>query len=216
MKCVECGFEAESDFAFCPKCGSKLPAACPSCGSSCSTDFSFCPRCGARLTEAPGAPAEPPSPQVKPTSARESVSPYLDERARATERLMETDRRPVSVLFADLSGFTALSERLDPEDVRAFQSNLFTEMALAIEQYEGFVEKFVGDAVMAVFGAPLAHEDDPERALRAALAMQERMEGLNRQWERRLGAPVALHIGISTGAVVAGNLGSSHRVLPTP
>ncbi len=127
-----------------------------------------------------GAPAEPPSPQVKPTSARESVSPYLDERARATERLMETDRRPVSILFADLSGFTALSERLDPEDVRAFQSNLFTEMALAIEQYEGFVEKFVGDAVMAVFGAPLAHEDDPERALRAALAMQERMEGLNR------------------------------------
>ena len=209
MKCVECRFEAASDFSFCPQCGSKLLATCPSCGCPCSTDFSFCPRCGGRLTGASAAPEEPPSPQLKPTAARELVSPDLDEKARATERLAEADRRLVSVLFADLSGFTALSERLDPEDIRAFQSSLFTEMAMAIEHYEGFVEKFVGDAVMAVFGAPLAHEDDPERALRAALDMQERMEGLNRHWERRLGAPVALHIGVSTGAVVAGNLGST-------
>ncbi|MFQ5807143.1 MAG: adenylate/guanylate cyclase domain-containing protein [Phycisphaerae bacterium] len=114
----------------------------------------------------------------------------------------------MSVLFADLSGFTALSERLDPEDVRAFQSDLFHEMVSAIKHYEGFTEKFVGDAVMAAFGAPVAHEDDPERALHAALAMQERMEVLHRRWKRRLGKPLALHIGINTGAVVAGNLGS--------
>jgi adenylate cyclase len=115
----------------------------------------------------------------------------------------------VSVLFADLSGFTALSEPLDPEEVRAFQSDLFQEMASVIEHYEGFVEKFVGDAVMAVFGAPVAHEDDPERALRAALAMHAQMEGLNRRWESRLGIPLALHIGVNTGPVVAGNLGST-------
>jgi len=152
MKCAGCGFEAPSDFAFCPKCGARLAA--------------------------------------------EAGSP-------------EADRRPVSVLFADLSGFTALSERLDPEDVRAFQSDLFQEMASAIESYEGFVEKFVGDAVMAVFGAPVAHEDDPERALRAALAMHERMAPLNRRWERRVGKALALHIGIHTGPVVAGTLGST-------
>ena len=99
MKCVGCGFEAAPDFAFCPKCGSKLPAACPSCGAACSTDFSFCPRCGARLTEAPAAPAELPSPEVKPTLAREVVSPDLDEKTRAPEDLAETDRRPVTVLF---------------------------------------------------------------------------------------------------------------------
>jgi adenylate cyclase len=128
---------------------------------------------------------------------------------RAAEGSAEADRRTVSVLFADLSGFTALSERLDPEEVRAFQSDLFQEMASVIEHYKGFVEKFVGDAVMAVFGAPVAHEDDPERALRAALAMHERMEGLNRRWQSRLGTPLALHIGISTGPVVAGNLGST-------
>jgi len=98
--------------------------------------FAFCPRC--RKSLAPAPPATPaPS---------------------------ETDRRTVTVLFADLSGFTGLSERLDPEDVRALQSELFSEMAAAIERYGGFAEKYVGDAVMAVFGAPAAHEDDPERA----------------------------------------------------
>ncbi len=120
----------------------------------------------------------------------------------------EADRRLVTVLFADVSGFTALSERLDPEDVRAFQSDLFKMLAEAIEQYGGFVEKFVGDAVMAVFGAPFAHEDDPERALRVALAIVERMATLSGRWEARCGGPVALHLGVNTGPVVAGQLGA--------
>src|SRR4030095_16385858 len=77
------------------------------------------------------------------------------------------------------------------------------------ERYEGFVEKFVGDAVMAVFGAPRAHEDDPERGLRAALLMRERMEALSRRWERRGGRPLALHSGLNTGPVVAGRIGSA-------
>ena len=91
----------------------------------------------------------------------------------------EADRRQVTVLFADLSGFTSLSERLDPEEVRAFQNALFETLAQAIERFDGFVEKFVGDAVMAVFGAPVAHEDDPQRALDAALDMLERAAGLS-------------------------------------
>ena len=113
------------------------------------------------------------------------------------------------MLFADLAGFTALSEGLDPEDVRAIQGDLFREMSASIERYEGFVEKFVGDAVMAVFGAPRAHEDDPERGLRAALLMRDRMETLNLRWERRVGRPLALHIGVNTGPVVAGRIGST-------
>ena len=121
----------------------------------------------------------------------------------------EADRRPVTVLFADLSGFTALGERLDPEDVRVLQSDLFQKMASAVERYEGFVEKFVGDAMMAVFGAPVAHEDDPERALRAALAMRGQVTALNERWAGRLGRPLALHTGIHTGPVVAGTLGST-------
>ena len=159
---------------------------CSGCGFDAPADFAFCPKCGAKLAAAP-APAPPSSPTSAP----------------------DGDRRPVTVLFADLAGFTALSEGLDPEDVRAIQADLFREMSESIERYEGFVEKFVGDAVMAVFGAPRAHEDDPERGLRAALLMQERMGGLNRRWERRVGRPLALHIGINTGPVVAGRIGAT-------
>lgn len=186
MKCAGCGFEAQSDFIFCPKCGNELPAACPSCGSPCPSDFAFCPKCGVRL------PAVVPAEQ--PTRAAEGGT-------------AEADRRPVTVLFADLSGFTALSERLDPEEVRGLQSDLFQEMASVIDRYGGFVEKFAGDAVMAVFGAPVAHEDDPERAIRAALAMHERMATLNGRWEHRVGRRLALHMGVNTGPVLAGNLG---------
>ncbi|HEU4366842.1 MAG TPA: adenylate/guanylate cyclase domain-containing protein [Methylomirabilota bacterium] len=157
---------------------------CSGCGFEAAADFAFCPKCGARLA---GAPAPPPPPAATPAP--------------------DGDRRPVTVLFADLAGFTALSEGLDPEDVRAIQADLFREMSAAIERYEGFVEKFVGDAVMAVFGAPRAHEDDPERGLRAALLMRERMGALTRRWERRVGRPLALHIGVNTGPVVAGRIG---------
>jgi adenylate cyclase len=115
----------------------------------------------------------------------------------------------VTVLFADLSGFTALSERLDPEEIRAFQNALFETLARTIARYDGFVEKFVGDAVLAVFGAPVAHEDDPARACDAALNMLEGAAALGREWARRLGQPVALHMGIDTGPVVAGNLGGA-------
>jgi adenylate cyclase len=165
---------------------------CAGCGFDAPPDFAFCPKCG---TKFPSAPAAAPA----ALAAERSPAPTP----------LESDRRLVTVLFADLSGFTALSERLDPEDVRAFQSDLFREMAQAIERYEGFVEKFVGDAVMAVFGAPVAHDDDPERGLHAALAMQERMGGLNRRWSRRLGRSLALHVGLNTGPVVAGRIGAA-------
>jgi adenylate cyclase len=113
------------------------------------------------------------------------------------------------VLFADLAGFTALAERLDPEEVRSLQDDLFHEMSSAIARYDGFVEKFVGDAVMAVFGAPRAHEDDPERALHAALELHERAGALSQRWERRLGRSLALHVGVNTGPVVAGTIGAT-------
>ncbi len=119
----------------------------------------------------------------------------------------EADRREVTLVFADLTGFTALAERLDPETVRAFQNALFAAMARAVTHFDGFIEKFVGDAVMAVFGAPRAHEDDPVRALQAALEMLQHVEDLNAQWTPRLGRRVTLHIGVHSGPVVAGSLG---------
>src|SRR3990172_1058120 len=168
MTCPGCGFDPREDFAFCPKCGRKLPAACPACGFACASEFAFCPKCGAALATPPTAPPPrtaaqqpaPPPPAPPPRRAAQQPAP-----APAPAAVHDADRRPVTVLFADLSGFTALSERLDPEDVRAFQNDLFRTMAEEIQRFDGFVEKFVGDAVMAVFGAPVRSEDDPERAL---------------------------------------------------
>ena len=123
----------------------------------------------------------------------------------------EADRRPVTVVFADLAGFTALCEDLDPEDVRAVQTDLFETIRGALEPLGAFIEKFIGDAVVAVFGAPQAHEDDPERAMRAALEMHRRMEALNARWAPRLGCALALHVGVNTGRVVAGKIGSDAK-----
>lgn len=145
-------------------------------------------------------PAATPPSRALPAAA---TTPAPD----AAER--HADRRVVTVLFADLSGFTTLAERLDPEDVRAFQARLFETLGGVVARYDGFVEKFVGDAVLAVFGAPVAHEDDPERACDAALEMLDRARTLSLEWETRLGQAVVLHIGIHTGPVVAGQLGGA-------
>lgn len=132
----------------------------------------------------------------------------LADKARVARR-NEGERKQVTILFADLCGFTSICERTDPELIRAFQNDLFAEMAGVVYQHEGFVEKFVGDGIVSVFGAPLAHEDDPDRALRTALAMRSRMAQINARWAARLGMPLSLHIGVNTGSVVTGDLGST-------
>lgn len=206
MACIGCGFELSPGFAFCPRCGRRQPTPCTACGFSCEADFAFCPRCGATL--GPGVAAALPDGAA--ARAGSSPPPLASAEAPPSARPDapgEADRRQVTVLFADVSGFTALAERLDPEEVRAFQNALFESLARAVARYDGFVEKFVGDAVMAVFGAPVAHEDDPERALRAALDMLERSARLSDQWAERLGRPVSLHIAVHTGPVVAGSFG---------
>src|SRR5712691_2172389 len=170
MICAGCGFEAPSDFAFCPKCGSRL--AVTSTGRPVFR------------------PAQAPSPAPGTAPPGEA----------------EADRRPVTVLFADLSGFTALSERLDPEDVRALQTDLFEEMSGAIARFDGFVEKFIGDAVMGVFGAPVAHEDDPERAVRAALAVLDSIAEL-----KRADPAIAVRVAVNTGEAVV-SFGSGPQI----
>ncbi|MEY2479339.1 MAG: hypothetical protein QOI04_266 [Verrucomicrobiota bacterium] len=122
------------------------------------------------------------------------------------------ERRQVTVVFADISGFTALSERLDPEEVASFVNDCMKELVEAVYQYEGIVDKFIGDCIMAVFGAPIALEDDAERALRASLGMKERLEAFNRRWVAKLEEPLSLHIGVNSGTVIAGNVGNDLRM----
>jgi adenylate cyclase len=135
--------------------------------------------------------------------ASAAVAPLV---AEANALRPRADRRHATILFVDLCGFTALSERLDPEEVRMFQNALFETLAEAITRFDGFVAKFMGDAVLAIFGAPVAHEDDPERALDSALDMLARSARVSELWAARLGQPVTLHIAVHTGPVVAGSL----------
>jgi len=216
MNCVGCAFEIESGFAFCPKCGAKQPKACSGCGFLCAPDFAFCPRCGTSVgaaaasspTSTPASvagkpPAVPPGPNgVNGTAALERAAPPPREAADA-----EADRRTVTVLFADLSGFTALSEKLDPEVMQALQNELFGELTAAVQGFGGFVDKFIGDALLALFGAPVAHEDDPERALGAALDMLARTARVGERSAAFAGLPLELHIGVNTGPVVTGGFG---------
>ena len=208
MNCVGCGFAIQAEFAFCPKCGARQPTRCAGCGYTCPADFAFCPKCGQPLGPTP-QPNEAFPAARPPSAATQPLRPVPVTPAPTKPALAgEADRRTVTVLFADLSGFTTISEKLDPEVMQALQNELFEELTAAVQEFGGFVDKFVGDALLALFGAPHAHEDDPERALRAAHAMIERTAGLDARWRERAGLPLTLHIGINTGPVVAGGFGA--------
>ncbi|MGY3391697.1 putative ATPase/class 3 adenylate cyclase [Bradyrhizobium sp. USDA 3311] len=215
MNCSCCGLEVQSGFAFCPKCGTRQPNACPGCGFPCAPDFAYCPKCGAFVSETPtgGQASARTSPTTLPIrSSSPPLAPAEEAQAAFRPQLdkidSEANRRTITVLFADLSGFTAMSERLDPEVMQTLQNGLFEELTAAVQSFGGFVDKFIGDALLALFGAPAAHEDDPERAVRAALDMIDRTARLSERAKAYAGSPLLLHVGINTGHVVAGGLGA--------
>src|SRR5437870_2890507 len=182
MLCRSCGTENPEGKKFCGECGSPLALSCPACGSPNPPGMKFCGDCGATLGAAPqGAPT--------PAVPREAST---------------AERRLVSVLFADLVGFTPLSESRDAEEVRELLSRYFEQARTVIERYGGTVEKFIGDAVMAVWGAPIAREDDAERAVRAALDLVGVVAALGQE----VGAPeLRARAGVLTGeaAVMPGS-----------
>ncbi len=141
MKCPKCQFENPDDNKFCRKCGAEIILTCSKCGNEMQTDDKFCGKCGQKI-----------------------VADADEDKAQLTT---DSERKHVTVLFSDLSGYTAMSEKLDPEEVKEIMNRVFEQIKRVIQKYEGFIEKFVGDAVMAIFGVPQAHEDDPIRAIRA-------------------------------------------------
>jgi class 3 adenylate cyclase/tetratricopeptide (TPR) repeat protein len=170
MQCATCGTENRADRRFCSQCGNALAVTCPSCGTANEPSDRFCGGCGAALGDG---------------AAARSASPVAAE------------RRLVSVLFADLVGFTTLAERRDPEAVRDILSRYFDRCRTLIEQHGGVVEKFIGDAVMAVWGTPVAREDDAERSVRAALALTQAVSALGEQ----VGMPgLRVRAGVLTGS----------------
>src|SRR5581483_10696876 len=170
MVCSSCGHENPSGAKFCAECGSALTLSCPSCGHAYRAGDRFCVECGTALAAAPPPAAAPAAPVA--------------------------ERRLVSVLFADLVGFTPLSESRDPEEVRELLSRYFDTCRRLVELYGGVVEKFIGDAVMAVWGTPTAREDDAERAVRTALDLVAAVSALGDE----IGAPeLRARAGVLTG-----------------
>jgi class 3 adenylate cyclase/tetratricopeptide (TPR) repeat protein len=196
---------------FCMACGATLQRSCPECGAAALPEARFCVACGAALQSdvdpaEPGASLAARAPVTPPGAARPAHDGGAESRT-------PEERRTVTVLFADLSGYTAIAERLDPEAVKALVDRCLGRLGEEVVRVGGRVDKYMGDNVMAIFGAPIAHEDDPERAVRAAVGMQAAMGGLNQRLLADHGAEFALRVGVNTGEVLAGRVGDAYTVI---
>jgi len=190
---------------------------CRSCFATIPDTSRFCPNCGTPVLEEAPPVLIPSAPVGRPSVdgfalIRNYIPKELAERILAAGKQIESERRLVTVLFADVTGFTALSEKLDIEDVSAVLNDCFSGLVGTILKYEGTIDKFIGDGIMAIFGAPLAHENDPERAARCALEMMHEIERFNRETSINLPTPLGLHVGLHSGMVIAGNVGSDLRM----
>ncbi|MCK4777344.1 MAG: AAA family ATPase, partial [Actinomycetia bacterium] len=181
MKCSKCNTENNKNRTFCRECGNKLQQICTKCGFKNLPEDKFCGECGKEIEEKP--------------------------KVRKSIQSIEGERRQVTSLFTDLSGYTAMSEKLDPEEVKEIMSRIFGETAQIVAKYEGYIDRFIGDEVMVLFGIPKAHEDDPVRAIKSAMEIHELVEEMNPKYEKRIGKSLSMHSGINTGLVVTGGIG---------
>jgi class 3 adenylate cyclase len=195
MQCPQCQAENKDDRRFCASCGTALAVACAACGFVNDAGSTFCGGCGTALSKA--KPAVPP-----PTSAYASPKAYtpahLADRILGSRAALEGERKQVTVMFADLKGSMELLAERDPEEARLILDPVLERMMEAVHRYEGTVNQVMGDGIMALFGAPVAHEDHAVRAGYAALRMKETIGVLAEELERRLGPDTYTHLKLPT------------------
>jgi class 3 adenylate cyclase/tetratricopeptide (TPR) repeat protein/ribosomal protein L40E len=200
MRCPNCSHENPEAALFCMKCGTRLQKVCPKCEAQLPPDALFCMRCGAKLSDQP--PAKPEIPKLEDVKDRLYIPAPLAERMRAAAEEMEGENRLVTALFADISGFTDLSSRYSPEQVVQVVNDCFKVIVDTVLRYEGSINRFIGDNVLAFFGAPIMHENDPERAILAALEMRDKVGELSLQ----------ISIGINSGMMYFGPIGTTEHL----
>jgi class 3 adenylate cyclase/tetratricopeptide (TPR) repeat protein len=194
MKCPGCQQDNPAGQRFCGDCGERLPVLCPSCGAPSASDRRFCGDCGTPLS---------------PASAPEHYAPkHLADRIRTSRSVLEGERKQVSVLFADLKSSMELLADRDPEDAQKLLDPVLERMIEAVHFYEGTVNQVMGDGIMALFGAPLAHEDHAVRACYAALRMQDAVDRYSAEVTRAGGPPIAIRVGLNSGDVVVRSIAS--------
>src|SRR6266508_1064248 len=216
MLCSGCQHENPAGAKFCNSCGAKLESACPTCGRVNPAGSRFCNECGSPLTAQPRPPvssstfqvpsSQSPTPNTQPPV---NYTPkHLAERILAEQAALEArggadgERKTVTLVFSDLKGSTALIEGLDPEDARSIIDPALQLMMDAVHRYDGYVAQALGDGIFALFGAPIAHEDHPQRALYAALRMQDEMRRYADRLREKGRAPLLMRVGVNTGEVV--------------
>jgi len=194
MDCPNCQTANPNAAKFCMGCGTPLVNRCAHCQTELPAEARFCLNCG-----------QPVNTASTPVPA--TAQPPVEVGSVGTSPQLAGERRVVTVMFADISGFTVMSEKMDPEQVRSLMNNCFDQLVPIVEKYGGVVDKFIGDEIMALYGAPVAHEDDPARALRTALDIMDTLERFNAEH----GTDLGMHAGINTGLMVAGGIGSQGR-----
>ena len=214
MKCPKCQFENPDERKFCHECGAKLLLVCPQCGAENLPSDKFCGECGYNLT----TPSEPTPRDLSFDEKLDKIQRYLPE--GITEKILsqrdkiEGERKQVTVMFCDMEGFTSLVESLGPEESYSIMDQIYEILIHKVHDYEGTVNEMTGDGIMALFGAPIALEDAPQRAIRSALAIHREMAKFSDKMkrERKAMPPLKMRIGINTGPVVVGTLGNDLRV----
>jgi len=196
MKCPRCTHQNPSGVKFCGNCGQRMGTLCLGCNTVNLPEGNFCHVCGQFL----------PKTNESLSGKKMSMPRFPDVEKTPYPHSAAGERKYVTVLFSDLSGYTSLAQRLDPEVVKDIIARLFRETTKVVTKYEGFIEKYIGDAVMAVFGAIRAHEDDPIRAIRAAREIHELVSAFSSDYEKQIGQILAMHTGINTGLVVTGDV----------
>ena len=201
MNCPKCQSENLADSVFCEECGASLEAACPSCGAGNRPAAKFCRKCRASLVT-PAAAAPTPRQTAK----------HLADKILAARSALEGERKQVTVLFADVKGSMELAEQLDPEEWSQIMDRFFRILAEGVERFEGFVDKFTGDGIMALFGAPIAHEDHARRACYAALHLLDGLRAYANELRLRRGLNFSARLGLNSGEVIVGKIGDDLRM----
>jgi len=217
MKCPICQTLNPQGARFCFNCGSALSFACSNCGTSLSPDAKFCPNCGQPVTTQPARPTQSDR-STQPDAENDLLQRFIPrellaklDAARRNQRL-EGERRVVTILFCDVKGSTAAASNLDPEEWAEIINGAFEHMIRPIYRYEGTVARLMGDGLLAFFGAPIAHEDDPQRAILAGLDILQAVRAFAVEVKAHWSLDFDVRVGINTGLVVVGTVGSDLRV----
>ncbi|MDX2451544.1 adenylate/guanylate cyclase domain-containing protein [Desulfosarcina sp.] len=209
MICFACQSDNREGVKFCEECGTEIALVCPRCDHRIPVGKKFCGECGQKL----GRDEVPQPEAVIDYNRPDSYTPkFMAEKILTTRGSLEGERKLVTVFFSDVTGFTSLSEKLDPEAVHQIMDGCFKILMQEIHKYEGTINQFTGDGVMALFGAPLAHEDHAQRACHAALAIQKSLAEYGRKVQTEFGLDFKMRIGLNSGPVVVGAIGNDLRM----